>query len=60
MAGEVQSVSFNPEPIAEGSRMRSRARDSHHNRISIDEGTGTVSLAASDQGQYCIITEGGF
>jgi len=38
---------------------RMRALLSRDEGISID-GTGTVSPATSDQGQYCIITPGGF
>jgi len=60
VTGEVQSASFNPQPVAKGRHVGNRAHNSHYNRISIDEGTGTVSLAASGQGQYCIIIAGAF
>jgi len=55
---EVRSASFSPEPPVEGRRMK--ALLGHETGISIDEEPGTVSLSASDQGQYCIITAGGF
>ena len=56
--GEVRSASFNPELLVEVRRLRTLfGRDKE---ISIDEGTGAVSLVASDQGQYCIIPAGGF
>jgi len=58
VTGEVQCASFSPKLPVEGRRMK--ALLGRETGVSIDEGTGTVSLSASDQGQYCIITAGGF
>jgi len=66
VTGEVRSASFIATLLVQRQRfrmttqrLRMRALHSRDKGVSIDEGTGTVSPAASDQGQYCIITAGG-
>jgi hypothetical protein len=56
--GAVQPASLSPELLVEGRGMKELL--SRYEGIPIDEGAGTVSAAISDDGQYCIITPGGF